>query len=352
MRQLLPRAFVIAFSLYSSMYTVAQSDISVSAANMAALGIETDVVLSDAAISNASATGVVIAPPGMSHTVAVPFDAIMVEPLVLPGMKVIAGQDIALLQSPNYSSAYAALENQRFTAAHTKELALRAIELGQIGLRSKEEVDEAEHEAHSARVDFNAIAGQLSDLKKASGAGKFIVTAPSGGIVTHVSAESGESVIGSQSLITLFEGNKYWARVQLPETKALQVTVGDSVVTDHSSSPGVVVAIDPEIDSLSRSVEILVDLPIEERWRIGQLVSMTFFPAATSNDVLVVPARSIVRINNDVYVFVKTAAGFRAVLVTIQAQSRNLVAVTGDLSVGAAVAVSGLAALKNIAAGG
>jgi RND family efflux transporter MFP subunit len=352
MRQFLLRVFVSTLSIYFSVSSSAQSDISVSAASMTALGIETDVVRSDAAISNASATGIVIAPPGVSHSVTVPFDAVMLEPLVLPGMKVSAGQNIALLKSPNYSSAYAELENQRFTAEHMDELAARAIELADIGLRSREEMDEAEHDAKSSKLNFNAIESQLSGLKKAQGAGEFYVAASSGGIVTHVAAQSGEPVMGSQPLVTLFDGDRYWARVQLPETKALQVNVGDKVSTDHSARTAVVVAVDPEIDPLSRSVEIFVDLPAEDDWRVGQLVSLTFFPAKNSGDVLTVPARSIVRINKEVFVFVKTDTGFKTVPVTIQTQSRNVVAVTGNLSVGTPVAVSGLAALKNIVEGG
>lgn len=352
MRHKLPRALVVASSLLFGLPTVAQSDIDVSPANIAALGIETEVVRSGSAIGSASASGVVIAPPGTSHTVTVPFDAIMVEPLVLPGMNATAGQHIAILQSPDYASAFADLETQRYTAEHRSEIALRAVELGQLGLRSREEVDEARHEAESAKLNFNAVESRLSNLKAASGAGRFILVAPFDGIVTHVSAQSGEPVMSSEPLITLFEGGNYWARVELPETKSSQIAIGDSVLTDYSSNSGSVVAVDPEIDPESRSIEVFVDLPGDVMWRIGQLVTMTFFPAETSADALIVPTRSIVRIDDDVFVFVKTASGFRTVPVEIQSRSRNLATVTGNLSIGDNVAISGLAALKNIVGGG
>lgn len=352
MRDTFLRTLVIALSLWFSQQLLAQADIEVTKASISALGIETAIVRAGVATASASAIGLVIARPGTSRTVTIPFDAVMVEPLILPGMQATAGQAIALLQSTDYTNAHADLETKRFTAEHTEELAQRAVELGQLGLRSKEEIDEALHEAESARLKFNAIASNLSDLKSALGAGRFVLSSPSDGIVTHISAEAGEPVLDSEPLVKLFEGTSYWARVQLPETKASKIAIGDNVFTDRHADVATVVAIDPEIAPASRSVEVYVDLPKGEVWRIGQLVNMTFTPSEMQSGALTVPARSIVRINSDVFVFVKTESGFRAVPITIQSKSRDSVAVTGSLTVGAHVAISGLAALKNIMVGG
>ena len=114
---------------------------------------------------------------------------------------------------------------------------------------------------------------------------------------------------------------------------------------------GRVIAVDPEIDPVSRSIEILVELPEDVSWRIGQLVTATF-STRISGDALTVPTGSIQRMGNELFVFVAAENGFRTVPVAIQMQSRDLAVISGDLSVGDLVAMSGLAALKNIVEGG
>ena len=58
----------------------------VSPASRKALGISTAPVLENAAIAGADAFGTVIVPPGNAHSVASPFEAVLLQPLVIPGM--------------------------------------------------------------------------------------------------------------------------------------------------------------------------------------------------------------------------------------------------------------------------
>lgn len=351
MHSTLLRAIVMVSALWLPMLGSAQVFVQVSPASIAALGIETEAVRSGSEIGNASATAVVIAPPGKSYSVTLPFDATMIEPLVVPGMNVTAGQNIAVLQSPEYASAYAELETLRIEAEHSVHIFERAIELHKLGLHSDQELEEADHEMEAAQYSLAAAQQRLFSLKHEVGSGRFILTAPSDGLVTHVSAQSGQAVVSAQSVVSLFEGNAYWASIQLPETKANGVGIGDSVLFLQSLNRGVVVAVDPEIDPVSRSVEILVEMPADVAWRIGQLVTATI-SKDLSPDALTVPTQSIVRIGNELFVFVSVEDGFQTVPITIVSESRELAVVAGNLSLDDQVAISGLAALKNVIEGG
>ena len=66
---------------------------------------------------------------------------------------------------------------------------------------------------------------------------------------------------------------------------------------------------------------------------------------------LVIPARAIVRINGTDCVFIDTGEGFRRVEVSIITRSRDDAVLNAGVSPGDQVAVSGLAALKNLAEG-
>jgi hypothetical protein len=66
---------------------------------------------------------------------------------------------------------------------------------------------------------------------------------------------------------------------------------------------------------------------------------------------MVIPARAIVRIGGMDCVFVDTGDGFRRVEVTVLARSREDAVLTSGVEPGDDVAVSGLAALKNLAEG-
>ena len=351
MRSTLPRALVSALLLWFSMHVYAQTVIEVSAASRAALGIETAAVRSGTEIGTASATGVIIAPPGKSYSITLPFDATMIEPLVVPGMEVLIGQELAVLQSPDYAAAYAELETLRIEGEHSQHVLDRTIELNKIGLSSDQELEEADHEAEAAQYALVAAQQRLTSMGPVAGSGRFSLTAPIDGLVTHVSAQSGEMVSNAQPVITLFEGEKFWASVQLPETKAMNIGIGDEVSFVQSANRARVVAVDPEIDVVSRSVEVVLEMPEDVSWRIGQLVDASF-STQVAVGALTIPSQSIVRINNQLFVFVAVDNGFRTVPVSVLSESRELAIVSGNLSIGDQVAISGLAALKNVIEGG
>lgn len=322
----------------------------VSPASRKALGISTAAVLEESAIEGASAFGTVVAPPGNSHPVTSPFDAVLLEPLVIPGMQVKAGDPVALLYSPDYESAHAELETQRLTVEHMDHLAERAQELRELGLRSAQEADEAEHDAKSAHLAFAASQGRLSAVRSAKGAGRYELVAPASGIVADISVEAGQPVDMSDPFLSIFDGKRYWLDVALPERVANTIAIDSNVALPGTTEKGKVVAIDPTVDALLQSVRIKIELPAGTPWRLGQLVDL-MLETPSQSAALIVPARALVRIGGTDCVFVEADSGFRRIEVNVLARSRNEVVLQGDLKTGDRVAIAGLAALKNLAEG-
>ncbi|MEZ6000919.1 efflux RND transporter periplasmic adaptor subunit [Hyphomonas sp.] len=324
--------------------------VEVSAASRKALGISTEMVRTESAIEGTRTFGTVIAPPGNSSPVASPFEAVLLEPLVIPGMQVKAGDPVALLYSPEYETARAELESERIMAEHMDHLLERVTELRELGLRSAQEADEAEHDAKTAHLNLAASQRRLNAVRGTGEAGRFKLVAPATGTVANVSVGAGEAVGMSEPFLSIFDGKRYWLDVAVPERAANNFSLGSSVSLSGAADKGTVVAIDPTVDARLQSVRIKIELPASTPWRLGQLVNLSL-DSAGQEDNLIVPARAIVRINGTDCVFVDTGDGFRRMEVRVVTRSREDAVLSGGVSPGDQVAVSGLAALKNLAEG-
>lgn len=328
----------------------AQNSIELSAASRTALGIETVRITASDSYTGATTNGVVIAPPDQIVNIVSPFDAIMLQPLVMPGVQVTAGQSMAILQSSDFAAAQADLESLELDAEHMTHLAKRTEELQKLGLKSDEESEEAWHEAKASDLRLRAIKAKLASVTPADSSNQYLLSSNSGGIVAHINAKPSDPVNSTSPVITLFRGQVYWASAQLPERLADTITLGSVVTIVGSAENGVVIAIDPEVDQDSRSLEILVELPQNSTWRLGQLIDLAF-NVDVPGDSLFVPARSIVQIDGSSFVFVQNNSGFDVVPVEIVSRGRDIAVILGDLSTESSIAISGLAALKNLLTG-
>lgn len=329
----------------------AQDMIEVSSANRVAIGVKTERLKSASTVELVRATGLVIAPINQKQSISSPFEGVLIKPLIVAGMEVKKGQNLALLYSADYAATKVERQQADLMAEHNAGLAKRAAELGEIGLRSVEEVDEAEHEAQSSLISLVAMDKRLSRVRSAGGSGQFYVMADHAGTVTHVHAEAGASLANSQPFATIFSGDTFWANVPVPEANIDLISIGTDVSLLNSDMIGTVIAIDPEVDGLSRTVNVTLKLPDEHRWRLGSLVTAKFLTPRPPNSVAV-PTRAIVRMSGQTYIFQEVDGGFETVPVSILSQSDQTSFVTGRISEGNQVAVSGLAALKNVVEGG
>lgn len=329
----------------------AQDKIDVSNANRVAIGIKTQMLKSASSVELIKATGTITAPINQKQAVSSPFEGVLIEPLIVAGMDIKKGQNLALLYSPDYAANKVEREQAQLMVEHNTGLAKRAAELGEIGLRSVEEVDEAEHEAQSSLISLRAIDKRLNRVRPGARPGQFYIVANKDGTVTHVNATAGASLAKSEPFATVFSGKTYWASIPVPEANIDSIDIGTRVSIKNTNMTGTVIAIDPEVDGISRTVSVTIELPRDHHWRLGGLVTVTFITRPPTDSVPV-PMRAVVRISGQTHVFQETEGGFKIVPVTVMSQSGQTSFVSGGLSSGDYIAVSGLAALKNVAEGG
>lgn len=328
----------------------AQSEIEITPASRVAIGVETSTIKTANTADGISAPAIVIAPNGALQTAASPFDGVMVDALKTPGSDVKAGDPIAVIYSTSYADAAAEFEARRLTMAHMAHLAARADELFKLGLRSEQEIDEAHHDAISAQLSFEALKTQLEYVRRGDLPGQFILTAPVAGVVTHVLRGAGKMIDAGTPVMSILAGDSFWARAQLSERHAAALTTDAPVGVESISAKGRIVSVDPEIDATTRSLDVIIELPSVRQWRLGALLTLTF-ETTSGEAALLVPAKAIVRLSGAEVIFVETESGFEITPVAIVSRSRNDAIIRGDVAAGNQVAVSGLAALKNIASG-
>ena len=342
--------FFAALVLAGQAPAAAQSEFELSPATRVALGVETAPIANAGAIESVSAPAIIIAPNGALQAAASPFDGVLVNALATPGGAVKAGDPLAIIYSAAYADGAAELEARRLTMAHMDHLASKADELFKLGLRSEQEADEAHHDAMSARLAFEALNTQLEYVNRGAQPGQFILTAPAAGTVTHIYPGAGETISAGAPVMSIFTGETYWARAQLSERNAAFLKPGAPVGIDNFSERGEIVSVDPEINPQTRSLDVLVALPRANSWRLGAMLSLAF-ETTQMEGALSAPIKAIVRIGGADVVFVETQTGFRITPVEIVSRSRQDAIIRGDIEAGERLAISGLAALKNIASG-
>ncbi|PWE17791.1 hypothetical protein DDZ18_09055 [Marinicauda salina] len=342
-----PHAILLLLWLLSAAGAAAQSTIPVSPAARAALGVEIETTEAGERFAGAEASATVIAPPGRLQSAASPFAGVLVEPLVMPGAPVEAGDPLAVIYSPDFADARAELETRRLTAEHAGHLAERAARLRAEGLMADQDVQEARHDARAAELALGAMQARLDTVRPDDGPGRYRIVAPAAGVVAHVHVQSGGAVDAAGPVASIFTGERFWARAQAPARAADILLPGASARIGGWAEPGEIVSIDPEIDAMSRSLEVMVRLPEGGPWRLGLLIDLVFDAEAPEGSVAA-PAAAVIRIGDNDTVFVERGDGFAPTPVTVMARSRDTVLLDGALSPGDRVAVSGLAALKNM----
>jgi len=321
----------------------------VAASARSALGIDVARVESGDTFTGAEASATVIAPPGRLRASSSPFAGVVVQPLVMAGVTVERGTPVAIVNSPDFAAAQAARESAAIEVEHAEHVAERATRMHEEGLLAAHDADEAWLAVRTARVAHEAAVKRLVNVRAVDDMpGSFEVLATASGVVSHVHASSGTRVDAAGPVVSVFEGGEYWARAHAPARIADLLGLGTPVRIEGHTEPGYVVAIDPEVDARTRSIEVLVSLPNDRAWRLGRILQATFEAVAPENTVSI-PASAMVALHGTHVVFVEAGSGFEVREAEMVVRSRERILARADLAPGDRVAVAGLAALKNMA---
>ena len=102
------------------------------------------------------------------------------------------------------------------------------------------------------------------------------------------------------------------------------------------------------IDPKTKSAVLMAKVPDGSGFNPGQLTQVDIFQTARSNEYVRVPVSATIRLNGKICVFKQVSDGFRPVEVVVHGRTREYATVSGELSAGDNVAISGLTELKAI----
>lgn len=175
----------------------------------------------------------------------------------------------------------------------------------------------------------------------------FTVTAPIGGLIKTLDVRAGMSVAAGATLARINGLQSVWLEASLPQAQAGSVAVGQRVRATLAAFPGqtltgAVLAILPEADAETRTLQLRVELPNPGgRLRPGMTAQVQVDTTGGGRGLLI-PADAAVRTGTRSVVFVAQGQGrYRPVEVTLGAESGGQVLVTAGLSEGQQIVASG-----------
>ena len=134
------------------------------------------------------------------------------------------------------------------------------------------------------------------------------VQAPIEGLIARRHISLGDYVTPGQPLFNLVSVKRLRARLAFPEHQATSISVGKQVSLQTpgakaSIAVGTVTSVNPQIDPLSRAIEVIVEFDNPGDWYPGASVDATLIVRQTEN-ALTVPTISVVRRGGNEVVFV------------------------------------------------
>ena len=176
---------------------------------------------------------------------------------------------------------------------------------------------------------------------------RFVVYAPTGGVVGELSAREGMTVMAGAPLYRINGLSTVWVNAEVREGEAGQVRVGEAVQARAAGLPGKIFngkvsAILPEVDPATRTLKARVELanPASEL-KPGMFATVNFTPAARKES-LVIPSEALIRTGKRTVVIVAQNDGrFAPVQVKTGMEANGQTEIQEGLEAGQKVVVSG-----------
>ncbi len=177
------------------------------------------------------------------------------------------------------------------------------------------------------------------------------VTAPIAGLVTRRHVSRGDYVAYGQPLFDLVSIDRLRARIAFPEHEAARIQVGKLVQLNSPAAPGEtaigeVTAVNPQIKTHNRAVEVTVEFDNPGNWKPGASIDATLIVEQRSQ-ALTVPVLAINRRNGEDVVFVIEQDKVRAQAVRTGWREGDWVEITRGLTTNQRIVVEGSAMLSD-----
>lgn len=322
-----------------------------------AAGVETQPIEPESGLGEMVVPGVVAVPPQQLRIVATPAAGLVETLLVAPDEDVKEGDAIATLKSSELVEAQRAFLHALSDSNLATEKLRRDELLFKERIIAERRVIVTRAEATQARsaleerAQILALAGmteaEIAALRKDRKlASSLLVRAPMAGTILQRHGTTGERVQASAPLVTIARLDPIWVNLQVPLSRAAAL---ESVERVHLPSIGVdgrLIRVGRTVDTATQSVTAVAEFrPGRSPLRPGQAVQAIVRMHGGSALQWRVPADAVVSHRNHSWVFVRVPEGFRAIPVTLIAETPQHASVQGALTNGERVATRGLLTL-------
>ncbi len=276
--------------------------------------------------------------------------------LKFPGDPVKAGDTLAELESADLGQAQSAVLAARAHAEAANANEKRESQLAEARVSSQRDAELARATAASARADLHAAEQRVRALGgNASGEiGVLAVTTPIPGKIVESHVSRGQSVEPSATLFRVADLGRVWIELAVFERELGHISAGDAVEISPQTNlamvvPGTVAHVGDIIDRETRSGDVRVVVQNSDgSLRPGQSVLARIHTKTTPSAVLLLPREALTSVDGKPTVFVEhDATSVEPRSVTTGARDGTRVEITGGLTAGERVAVSGVFALKS-----
>ena len=363
MKSLVIRQFTAALLLCFVTTALAQksAQIRLSDTRLAKSGISfAEIKAVSAAAEGIRLAGSVVYPPNRIEIISTPAAGVVQAVLVNSMDMVKSGQVLARLHSPEL------LQWQRDYVQQTTQLELatkkteRDESLFNEGIIAASRLQETRNQLQQSRVAVQERAQMLklsgmsasgvARLNSQSGLNPLIeIRSHSGGSVLELMLQPGQRVEAGAALAKVARGGELWLELQASRAQGDQIVMGDTVKVGACKQTGKVTAIAPQMFEQSQLVIVRASLPGAEKClRPGQYLEAAISSKQLPSSGWVIPSAALVRNGGGEFIFVRNAAGVKAVAVTVLTRAVDHLIVQGPLAAGLQVAVQGTVSLKGI----
>jgi len=222
---------------------------------------------------------------------------------------------------------------------------------------SEVEVARAKRTLEIHREGLAALLGPYAEKTSNTDTGlnELVLTAPFSGRVTARRIAASEVVTANSTLFTLADTSRLWVTAQIREQdwSATSLRAGQTVqvrtpATGDQQFTATVDFIGAEVDPETRAVPLVATLENNSNVLKPGMFVWVSLPVESDHDALAVPSSSVIRHDNQAFVFVAEGdTTFRRVDVTTGVETKDWTEVRSGLSPGQMVAASGTFVLKS-----
>ena len=210
-----------------------------------------------------------------NHTARVssPISGRVTRLMAQPGERVVAGQALAILDSPDFAAAAADVAKSGADLELKRKAYARSGELYRGEVIARKEYETAESDLRQAEAENGRAKLRLHNLDPATtpaGGTGFVLRAPIGGVISERNLNPGSEVRpdAPNPLFVITDPTHLWVMIDLPERLLGKVRVGQKVTIDVDAYPGgdfwgQIASIGEILDPATRRVQVrcVVDNP-------------------------------------------------------------------------------------------